>query len=104
MQRLGKLSVLSFGLFGAAVLGGCGDNLGEATPDSGGVDAPSVAPNRAHAVSGDFAVTGVFSTIDVEAGTVRANALAGVAGGDPFLRRIGDELFIINRDRDRRTS
>ena len=98
-MRRSKLSVLTFGLWFGAAVGGCGDNHGDADPDGGGdLDAPVVVRNLAHAVSGDFAVTGVFSTIDLEAMTVRPNALAGVAGGDPFLRRIGDELFIVNRD------
>lgn len=55
-------------------------------------------PVTAAAVSGDFAVTGVFTTIDLEGRTVRPNALAGVAGGDPMLRQLGDELYIVNRD------
>lgn len=80
---------LSFCLVGAAAAG-CGD-------DGGGPPAPS--PITGFAVSGDFATTGVFSTIDVEGGTVFPNRLGGVAGGDPVLRDFGDELFIVNRDR-----
>lgn len=76
-------------MFGVvAALAGCGD-------DGGG---PAGGAVTAVAVSGDFATSGVFSTIDVEGGTVTANALAGVAGGDPVVRRLGDELFIVNRD------
>ena len=72
---------------------GCGDDGGDP-----GVDAPVAEAVTAYAVSGDFASTGVFTSIDVAAGTVTANALAGVAGGDPFLRRAGDEVMVINRD------
>jgi hypothetical protein len=86
MQRLGSISISLF--LGAVVLGGCGDD-GGTTP---------TGPVTAIAVSGDFAVTGVFSTIDVEGGTVHANALAGVAGGDPVVRVSGGEVFIVNRD------
>lgn len=74
---------------------GCGDNNGgddEPTPDAG------MAGPVAYAVSGDFATTGVFTAIDVASQTVHTNALAGVAGGDPFLRRVGDEVMIVNRD------
>ncbi|MBZ0233035.1 MAG: hypothetical protein K8M05_11955 [Deltaproteobacteria bacterium] len=61
------------------------------------VDAdPSPRPT-AVVVTGDFSVTGVLSTIDVATGTVTPNALAGVAGGEPWIRRIGGELFIVNR-------
>ncbi|MBK9036846.1 MAG: hypothetical protein IPL61_37285 [Myxococcales bacterium] len=82
----------------ALAAAGCGDNNDLGGPDAGAPDASAAGPT-AYAVSGDFATTGVFSAIDVAAGTVRANALAGVAGGDPFLRRIGDEVMIVNRDR-----
>ncbi len=74
---------------------GCGDNTSgddEPTPDAG------VAGHVAYAVSGDFATTGVFTAIDVATRAVHTNALAGVAGGDPFLRRVGDEVMIVNRD------
>ncbi|HVV87931.1 MAG TPA: hypothetical protein VHE35_33050 [Kofleriaceae bacterium] len=81
----------------------CGDNLSpegsvDAAPsiDATPVDAPP-AHATAAAVAGDFAVTGVFSTVDVVTRQATPNALAGVAGGDPYLRRYGDELFIVNR-------
>lgn len=70
--------------------------------DDGGAPAADAAPPAhatAAAVSGDFDVTGVFTTVDVVTHEARPNALAGVAGGDPYLRRFGDELFIVNRDR-----
>ncbi len=78
----------------ALPLAACGDNLAPEAPD-----ATPPANARAAAVSGDFNVTGVFSTVDVVTHVARTNALAAVAGGDPYLRRAGDELFIINRDR-----
>lgn len=100
MQRLRSISLVLF--LGAAAA--CGDNGSVSGPDAttgdgdGGVDAPAPARKTGFAVSGDFGTTGVFSTVDLEAGTVTANALAGVAGGDPFVRRLGDEVLIINRD------
>ncbi len=60
-------------------------------------DGPAPARPTAIVVTGDYNVTGVFSTVDVASRAVTANALAGVAGGEPWIRRIGDELFIVNR-------
>ncbi|MBP6837299.1 MAG: hypothetical protein KA190_08350 [Kofleriaceae bacterium] len=79
----------------------CGDNThdhdhgADAAPGDG--DAPIAAPPRAIAVSGDFATTGVLSVVNVVAGTVQVGAVAGVAGGDPVLRRAGAELLVVNR-------
>jgi len=88
-------ATLSLGLAAAlATLAACGDNLEPLSPDA----APPANP-LAVAVSGDFNVTGVLSTVDVVTHRARPNALAGVAGGDPYLRRHGSELFIVNRDR-----
>lgn len=83
MQRSILLSSILF-----ISVAACGDD-GGTTP---------TGPVTAVAVSGDFATTGVFTTIDVEGVAVHPNALAGVAGGDPMLRVIDDELFIVNRD------
>lgn len=99
MMRL-RSKILVLVLLAAA----CGDNGSVDGPDAtagdpdAGVDAVLPPPTTAYVVSGDFGTTGVFSSIDVAAGTVTPNALAGVAGGDPFLRRIGDEILIVNRD------
>lgn len=93
MQRLSKSAIaITVGLGLGAI--GCGDNSGddEPTPDAG---APG---HMAYAVSGDFASTGVFTAIDVASRAVRTNALAGVAGGDPVLRQLADEVMIVNRD------
>ena len=49
-------------------------------------------------VAGDFNVTGVLSTVRVPVGVVTPGAVAGVAGGDPFVRHYGHEIFVINRD------
>jgi hypothetical protein len=94
VRSLAPATLLGLGLGLGLPLAACGDNVGLAAPDA----APPVNPTAA-AVSGDFNVTGVFTTVDVVERTARTNALAGVAGGDPYLRRIGDELLIVNRDR-----
>lgn len=78
----------------ALPLAACGDNLAPPSPDA----APPATATAA-AVAGDFDVTGVFTTMDVVSHVARPNALAGVAGGDPYLRRQGDQLYIVNRDR-----
>src|SRR5262249_30861978 len=49
------------------------------------IDAPGPPKPTAVAVTGDFSVTGVFSTINVADRQVTANALAGVAGGEPWI-------------------
>jgi hypothetical protein len=73
-------------------LAACGDDLALPPPGT-----PATATPRAVVVSGDFAATGVVSIIDVEAATVRPNAVAFAAGADPVIRRFGKELFIVNR-------
>ncbi len=79
-------------------LAACGDNLqptahgGDDGPDGGGAGLATAV-----IVSGDFNITGVLSTMRVPQGVMRTNAVAGVAGGDPFVRHFGDETFIINR-------
>lgn len=77
----------------------CGDNAIGPTPDAGAQPGtPDAMPGAtAVIVAGDFASTGVLSTVSLPSLKVKVNAVAGVAGGDPFLRQYGDELFIINR-------
>jgi hypothetical protein len=65
-----------------------------------GVDAGADAGGggeRVVAVAGDFSAAGVFSTLDLPSLTVTIDAIAGVAGPDPIVRRLGEELFIVNR-------
>ena len=96
LTRLAGPALVALPLLAAA----CGDNLTPLEPDAAlPPDAELPGNSMAAAVSGDFNVTGVFSTMDVVTKVATPNALAGVAGGDPYLRRYGDELFIINRDR-----
>jgi hypothetical protein len=99
MSRLSTSAVVARSVFTRVApalvlaLTACGDNVAPPSPDA------ALAPNpTAAAVSGDFNVTGVFSTVDVVTRVARPNALAGVAGGDPYLRRVGDFLYIVNRD------
>ncbi|MEZ4361754.1 MAG: hypothetical protein R3B48_16315 [Kofleriaceae bacterium] len=80
---------LTLALFGA--LPACGDDL--AAPL---VELPA-ARARAVIVTGDFNATGVLSVIDATDGAVRQNAVAGAAGADPVIRKLGDELFVVNR-------
>lgn len=76
----------------AAALGACGDDV--APPQD---EQPAPSPQRAVVVAGDFGSTGVVSLVDVDAGTIAANAIAGVAGADPMIRRIDKEVFVVNR-------
>ncbi|HUQ02726.1 MAG TPA: hypothetical protein VM261_09540 [Kofleriaceae bacterium] len=61
------------------------------------VDADTTPRPTAVVVTGDFSVTGILTTVDVATGTPTRNALAGVAGGEPWIRKVGDEYFIVNR-------
>jgi hypothetical protein len=62
-----------------------------------GTDADTTPRPTAVVVTGDFSVTGILTTIDIATATPTRNALAGVAGGEPWIRRFGDEYFIVNR-------
>jgi hypothetical protein len=89
------------------VLAACGDNsassdaAGDDTPGPDGPPGPDAppgdAPSRAVIVAGDFATTGILSTLDIPERTMTPGAVDGVAGTDPVIRHIGDELFVINR-------
>jgi hypothetical protein len=79
----------------------CGDNRAA----QGDVDAsPTIdaapLPLRAVVVAGDFVAghPGVMSVVDVKARTITTNvAPAGAVGEDPVLRKVGDELLVVNR-------
>jgi hypothetical protein len=82
-----------------AACGGEDENFNPPQIDAGEtpIDADTTPRPTGVAVTGDFNVTGILSTIDVASATPTRNALAGVAGGEPWIRRFGDELFIVNR-------
>ncbi len=89
-----------FAVFSLLLVTACGDNAigSNSAPDASNPGTPDAMPGAtAVIVAGDFASTGVLSTIAMPSLAVTPNAVAGVAGGDPFLRQYGDELFIINR-------
>jgi hypothetical protein len=78
----------------------CGDNV---EPRAGEPDA-QVAPGpdaavtaRAIITAGDFDVSGTIAAVAVPSLVVTTNAVAGVAQGDPIIRRFGDEVVIVNR-------
>jgi hypothetical protein len=97
MESLMKPTIVTT-LLVLALAPACGDNFKPAggtnqqTPDAG---VSGIA--TAVIVAGDFDVTGVVSAMRVPQGIIKTNAVAGVAGGDPFLRHFGDEVFVINR-------
>jgi hypothetical protein len=66
--------------------------------DGPGTGVPNPEFSSGVVVAGDFNVSGVLSTVRVPTGNVIANAVAGVAGGDPFVRHYDGEIFVINRD------
>ena len=79
------------------LLAACGGGSMSGDDDGGGDDSP-VGDRRGTVavVAGDFDATGLISTVTFD-GTVSADAAPGTVGADPALRRIGDELFVINR-------
>lgn len=94
-------------LVSSLALAACGDNLarpgqpdaaGDDTPDGPSSDAPpGVVPSRAVIVAGDFATTGIVSTLDLPERTMTPGAVDGIAGSDPVIRHHGDLVYVINR-------
>src|SRR4051812_1556859 len=82
-------------LFLLLLLPACGDNV-PGGPDAA-PDGPDIGAAKAAIVAGDFQSTGILSTVGAPSLEVTQNAVAGVASSDPVMRRIGDELFVINR-------
>ena len=93
-------SCLSLVIFLAA----CGDNLAHPTDAPVSIDAPSsidAAPAIPHAVAvaGDFtAPPGVISSLDLSTLTMHTNVVAGVVTDDPVVKKLGTNLYVINRD------
>lgn len=84
------------------ILAACGDNgkpLPEMTPDA--PDQTPAGPARAVVVAGDFITpgfSGVMSKLELSSMTMTQNvAPAGSVGNDPVVRKIGNELFVVNR-------
>jgi hypothetical protein len=82
------------------LLTACGDNA-KFFPDAG-PDAPeTIATGRAVVVAGDFispGFTGVMSKLELSSMTMTQNATdPGAIGSDPVLRKVGNELLVVNR-------
>lgn len=83
------------------LLAACGDNddNNNPAPDAPAADAP-LQRTRAIVVAGNFmpGQTGVMSVLDLEALTVEQRvAPDGAVSSDPVIRRVGDEIFVVNR-------
>jgi len=85
-----------------ALLAACGDNnsLPDAFVADSSIDAPA-GPPRAVVVAGDFITpgfSGVMSALDLTSMQMTQNvAPSGSIGSDPIVRKIGGELFVVNR-------
>jgi hypothetical protein len=92
MKRIALVSIL---------LAACGDNANPivTTPD-GPDETPSVPP-RAVVVAGDFITpgfSGVMSKLELSSMQMTQNvAPPGAIGNDPIIRKLGNELFVVNR-------
>jgi hypothetical protein len=91
--------------FALSLVVACGDNLSgnpTGSPDGhqAGSDDPGPQPIRALAAEppANFGPPpGVFSLLDVDTLTMHENVEGGLAGGDPFLKKLGDQVYIVNR-------
>jgi hypothetical protein len=69
-----------------------------ATADAAPSEADASIPSATIiSVGGDYNGSGVLTTLKIPEMEVTVNAVAGVAGGDPVLRAIGDRLVILDR-------
>lgn len=99
MSRLAAFAVLF-----PSLLAACGDGATYEPVDAAPtLDADPLAPDatatpqRAVAVTGDFNATGILSTLALADLSVEPDVASGVASQDPVLRRVGDELYVVNR-------
>jgi hypothetical protein len=79
---------------GLAACGAADEHVDDGRPDAPASDGD---PDRVAAVAGDFAETGVLSTIGAPSLEVVQGVVDGVALADPAARRVGGELIIVNR-------
>ncbi|MEO6776059.1 MAG: hypothetical protein ABI467_24065 [Kofleriaceae bacterium] len=98
-------AVLVVSCFVPFVVAACGDNLAghnaasADAPEAGSADAGPL-PVRALAAEppANFGPPpGVFSVLDVDTLAMHQNVAGGVAGGDPFIKKLGDRVYIVNR-------
>jgi len=83
----------------ALLLAACGDDQ-HATIDSGATPDAAPVAHQAIVVAGDFTAghPGILSKLDLATMTVTQNAApAGSVGDDPMIRKLGNELFVVNR-------
>lgn len=87
------------------VLAACGDNAAKPdapAPDGQGSNSTDGGPQPLRAVtvapSASFGVPpGILSSLDLSTLAMRQNISAGVVGSDPMMKKIGNQLFIVNR-------
>jgi hypothetical protein len=87
-------------LLALVLLTACGDNA-KFLPDAGPDATETIVTGRAVVVAGDFITpgfSGVMSKLELSSMTMTTNvAEAGAIGNDPVLRKLGNELFVVNR-------
>ena len=90
-------------LLASLLFAACGDNNdnGDDSPLDGGIDAPvdsAPAAPRAVIATGNFSSAGLLSVLDIATKTIMTNvAPATSVGVDPVVRKVGNELFVVNR-------
>ena len=87
------------------LLAACGDNLAghsNASPDAHANGSADAGPQPVRAIAAEPPANfgpppGILSVLDVDALKIQQNVAGGVAGGDPFIKKINDRLYVINR-------
>jgi len=87
------------------VLAACGDNLagsnGNASPDATGPGTdggpPPIRAVAAEPPANFGPPPGIFSVLDVGTLKMHQGASSGIVGGDPFLEKLDDRLYLVNR-------
>ena len=98
-MKVTPLILLALGLFACSsdsdpAEGADAGRNADAAPGAADASLPSAT---IIAVGGDYAGNGVLTTIKIPEMEVTVNAVAGVVGGDPVVRALGDRLVILDR-------
>lgn len=84
----------------------CGDNLAghptNASTDAHENGSADAGPQPIRAIAAEPPANfgpppGILSVLDVDTLTMHQNIAGGVAGGDPFIKKLGDRVYIVNR-------
>ncbi|MEP6860780.1 MAG: hypothetical protein ABJE66_09185 [Deltaproteobacteria bacterium] len=84
----------------------CGDNLAgyanSGSPDAHQAGSADAGPQPIRALAAEPPANfgpppGILSLLEVDTLTMHQNVEGGLAGGDPFIKKLGDRVYIVNR-------